>query len=165
MRERTHCGNGHTGDDLYVRPNGQRACRACQRVFSRRYREKNLEATRTRARDYARQRWAREPEVMVENARRWRSKNRARSQELNRRYLHRKLAFIYEVLGTACVDCGDDRPGAVQYHHPDGRGDDRSLTARSWAEIKDEIMKVIPLCGACHGVRHHKKEEVACVQK
>ena len=90
-------------------------------------------------------------------ARRWRLANLERSRELNRRYQHRKMAFVREVLGTECVDCPEDRPEAIQYHHPHGRkyGHEHGLSSLSWKRIKEQIMLMIPLCATCHTVRHH----------
>lgn len=38
---RTHCKTGHplAGDNLYIRPNGNRTCRECARIRKRRYRK------------------------------------------------------------------------------------------------------------------------------
>lgn len=95
-----------------------------------------------------------------ETSRRWRVANPERSRELNRHYQQRKMDFVREVLGTVCVDCAESRPEAVHYHHPNGRGSDsdgRSLSARSWAKIKEAMMQLIVLCATCHEVRHHRE--------
>lgn len=86
----------------------------------------------------------------------WRAKNPKRSRELNRRYQQRKMDFVREILGTECVDCPEDRPEAIEYHHPHGRKytDAQGLSGLSWPRLKDEIMLLIPLCATCHRVRH-----------
>lgn len=79
----------------------------------------------------------------------------------DRRYHANKRAFIEEVLGTICIDCGDDRPGAVEYHHPNGRNHQRAspaLTSLSWYDLGEEIMNLLALCGACHKVRHYEEK-------
>ena len=130
----------------------QRAARESQR----RYRNKNREALRIAARDYARRRVAENPERNTAQSRRWRAANPKRDRALNRRIQHRKMDFVREVLGTECVDCPEDRPEAIQYHHPHGReyGHKHGLSGLSWARLKDEIMLMIPLCATCHLVRH-----------
>ncbi len=95
-------------------------------------------------------------EKQATQAARWRAANPERSRELNRRYQQRKMAFVREVLGTECVDCPEDRPEAIQYHHPNGReyGHEHGLSGLSWERIKEQIMLMIPLCATCHLVRH-----------
>jgi hypothetical protein len=62
------------------------------------------------------------------------------------------------VVGASCVDCPDDRPGAIEYHHPDGKEKGRApLTHLSWEALKEEVMQLIAICGACHGVRHYEE--------
>ena len=83
--------------------------------------------------------------------------NKRRTLRQSRR---RKRAFLAEVVGAACVDCGDDRPGAVEYHHPGGKDKGQvPLTHLSWKKLEEEAMHLIALCGACHGVRHHKEHD------
>lgn len=84
---------------------------------------------------------------------------RAQVRAKNRRIRYDKRAFLAEVVGSACVDCGDARLGAVQYHHANGRNRDvpAALTSLSWEALREEAMQLIALCGACHGVRHHEE--------
>ena len=94
----------------------------------------------------------------TEQSRRWRAENLDRSRELNRQYQQRKMNFVREVLGTVCVDCAESRPGAIEYHHPQGRdyGHEHGLSGLSWPRIKKQIMLLIPLCATCHSVRHYQ---------
>lgn len=43
---KTHCAKGHpfSGENLYVKPNGERACRACRAASRRRYRDRQEQA-------------------------------------------------------------------------------------------------------------------------
>lgn len=93
---------------------------------------------------------------------RWYASNKEQARATVRSGRQDKRAFLAEVVGAGCVDCGDDRDGAVEYHHPDGKTKGQvPLTHLSWDNLKDEAMKLIALCGACHGVRHHKERRNA----
>ncbi len=48
------CKRGHQlkPENIYVRPNGRRACRTCKQASSRAYRQRNLEKRRASARKY-----------------------------------------------------------------------------------------------------------------
>ncbi len=81
-----------------------------------------------------------------------------RARATVRRGRQDKRTFLAEVVGAACVDCGDERPGAVEYHHLNGKEKGQvPLTHLSWEALREEAMKLLALCGACHGVRHHKE--------
>ena len=100
----------------------------------------------------------RNPEKVLAKDRRWKDSHREQARATVRRGRQDKRAFRAEVVGAGCVDCGDERPGAVEYHHPYGKSKGQvPLTHLSWEALKDEAMKLIALCGACHGVRHHKE--------
>ena len=96
----------------------------------------------------------------MEYNRRWTDAHREQARRTVREGRYRKRAFLAEVVGAACVDCGDDRPGAVEYHHPGGKDKGQvPLTHLSWKKLEEEAMHLIALCGACHGVRHHKEHD------
>ncbi len=79
-----------------------------------------------------------------------------------------KHSFVREVVGAECVDCGEDRQETIQYHHaqepstlPRRQGSGRmSLFDLPWSALKDEVMKLVALCGNCHLVRHSEKAPV-----
>ncbi len=88
----------------------------------------------------------------------WKNTHREQARATVRNGRRDKRAFLAEVVGAACVDCGDDRPGAVEYHHPDGKAKGQPpLTHLAWPKLRKEAMTLIAICGACHGVRHHKE--------
>ena len=77
--------------------------------------------------------------------------------DYNRNLRKAKRQFMVEILGDACTECGDDRPGAIDYHHPNPvQGKRVPLTVVGWEVLKEEIMHLIALCGACHNVHHRK---------
>ena len=65
-----------------------------------------------------------------------------------------KREFVREVVGSSCVDCGEDRLSAIRYHHPHVRTTHESPSRLSWSALKDEVMHLIALCGTCHNLRH-----------
>ena len=112
-------------------------------------------------RDQQRRHRAKHPEVHQAKDARWKEANRDQARRSVREGRYRKRAFLAEVVGAACVDCGDDRPGAVEYHHPGGKDKGQvPLTHLSWKKLEEEAMHLIALCGACHGVRHHKENSL-----
>lgn len=150
---KTHCPQGHpySGENLYLNSRGRRGCRECRRVQCREW----LRANPKKKRENERRFYAKRKTVFAQYDQ-YRTAMRVRAGKLR----HDKRAFLAEVLGTACVDCGDGRPGAVQYHHVNGRSRDvpPTLTNLSWPRLKEEAMTLIALCGACHGVRHQKEK-------
>ena len=146
---KTHCPKGHPyySSNLYINPQtGSRQCRECRRTNRRQWMKSIPEKSRI---------------VINENHRRWRENNREVANASCRRISRDKRAFLAEVVGAACVDCGDDRPGAIQYHHSEEPKSGRfQLINLSWPKLKEEAMHLIALCGACHGVRHHKENSL-----
>lgn len=153
---KTHCPKGHpySGDNLVIvrRSDGktQRECRECRRVHYRNWLKAHPGKKQMNERRFYEKRKA-APRQYAQ----YRTAMRTRTGQLR----YDKRAFLHEVLGTACVDCGDDRSGAVQHHHVNGRSRDvpPTLTDLSWPRLEEEAMTLIALCGACHGVRHHKE--------
>ncbi len=116
--------------------------------------ERDAENNRRAASAY----YDRDPERRRKQWRNSHERHREASRRSVRRGRHDKRAFLAEVVGASCVDCGDDRAGAVEYHHPYGKPKGQvPLTHLSWKNLRDEAMKLIALCGACHGVRHHRE--------
>lgn len=79
----------------------------------------------------------------------------------SRRIRDDKKAFVQEVVGTVCIECGEERPEAIMYHHPNGATErygmkQRPLLTFSWERLKDEVMCLIALCGTCHLMRHRR---------
>ena len=127
---------------------------------TKRWREQNRE----RYLSYERARYRGDPAVRAKSkarAHRWYKENTEHARRSVREGRYRKRAFLVEVVGAACVDCGDDRPGAVEYHHPGGKEKGQvPLTHLSWDRLREEALHLIALCGACHGVRHHKEDNI-----
>jgi len=123
----------------------------------KRWREQN----RDRYNAYQREQYGNDPIYranLKERAKKWYENNKDQARAAVRRGRRDKRAFLAEVVGPSCIDCGDDRTGAVEYHHPHGKKKGQvPLTHLSWEALKEEAMNLIALCGACHGVRHHKE--------
>ena len=129
---------------------------------TRRWRAANPERARTLNRRVGKAWGKRNPDKVLAKDRRWKNANREQARATVRRGRRDKRAFLAEVVGAACVDCGDERAGAVEYHHPNGKPRGQvPLTHLSWEKLGDEAMKLIALCGACHGVRHHRERNHA----
>jgi len=100
------------------------------------------------------------PERARASMKRWRESHREYLNEKSKadwpRRKQEKQSFVQEVVGTMCVDCGEDRIAALQYHHPGGNEPKKTLWRLGWNQLKDEVMNVIPLCATCHQVRHQE---------
>ena len=93
----------------------------------------------------------------------WHANNRESGLASTHRQVAKKKEFIREILGTACVDCGDDREEVIDWHHPPGyepprrkSGSRIAMTALSMPDLADELMRVIVLCASCHALRHRR---------
>ena len=87
------------------------------------------------------------------------------SHRANVKLRKNKMEFVREIVGFCCINCGETREQAIQYHHPDGntrpqpsyRGSGRTgLRDLSWKVLKEDVMTLIPLCGSCHLLQHRK---------
>lgn len=62
-----------------------------------------------------------------------------------------------------CVECGEDHPATIDFHHPEGieKGDSISTllsNSASKQRILEEIKRCIPLCANCHRILHSDKK-------
>ncbi len=101
------------------------------------------------------QKWkAKSKDAISRYRKKWLAENREKVLLQQRRKYQEKLDFIREVVGTVCVDCTEDRPAAIQYHHPNGRSEKKAPTLCGWEKLKEEVMHLIAICATCHSVRH-----------
>ena len=103
-------------------------CRACHHEVQRRYYDRNAETERLRTRRRVK-------------------RVRLRTRELVLQYLE----------AHPCVDCGEDDPVVLQFHHVRGTKRDNvgSLVCDSyeWHVVEEEIAKCAVLCANCHSRR------------
>jgi hypothetical protein len=85
---------------------------------------------------------------------RYRERNRATLAEKQQARQQRNRAWLTEIKGTTCEDCGlEFEPHLLHFHHRDpetkcfGIGDNMT---RSRAKVLAEIAKCDVICGACH---------------
>lgn len=115
-------------------------CKVAQRVRNRKYYQSHKSESVAYAREWA----LRNPE-----------KRREVQRRSNQKTNGKKLEFVREIVGGTCVDCGENRMAAIEYHHPSvGHEGQPSFISRSWPVLKEEVMRVIALCGTCHNLRH-----------
>ena len=62
-----------------------------------------------------------------------------------------------------CARCGEAHPGCLQFHHPDPKEKEISVSdavRRGWSRerIITELQKCEVLCANCHA-KHHAREE------
>jgi 5-methylcytosine-specific restriction endonuclease McrA len=74
-----------------------------------------------------------------------------------RRTKVRRLAI--DLKGGRCSLCGYDKwIGALEFHHPDPRKKDFSISTdgmtRSWERVRREVEKCVLLCANCHREVH-----------
>ena len=81
---------------------------------------------------------------------RWERNARAAQKRLDLK--ERSIAY----LGGKCALCGYDKcPAALDFHHPDGREKDFSISSKtSWKAIQTELSKCDLLCANCHREVH-----------
>jgi hypothetical protein len=58
-----------------------------------------------------------------------------------------------------CVDCGQDHPATLEFHHLDPALKDVEVSrlieeSTSLRRLKDEMAKCVVLCANCHRIRH-----------
>jgi 5-methylcytosine-specific restriction endonuclease McrA len=73
-----------------------------------------------------------------------------------RTYRERNRERAIALLGGACADCGGTfHRAAMDFHHVDGRDDDKNISwIHSWKSLEEELKKCVLLCANCHRVRH-----------
>jgi hypothetical protein len=76
---------------------------------------------------------------------------------VKRRRKIREMAVAYK--GSQCQICEYDRcPAALEFHHPDPKQKDFSISGdgstRSWERVKKEIEKCVLVCANCHREIH-----------
>ncbi len=59
----------------------------------------------------------------------------------------------------ACIECGEDHPACVDFHHRDPKEKDMAIhrmvgTGRSIERLMEEIEKCDPMCANCHRKLH-----------
>lgn len=74
--------------------------------------------------------------------------------EQNRRYVESMRSQ------SKCVDCGEDNPIVLQFHHRDGKEKyPISMYVRwSFSRLKEELAKCDVVCANCHLIRHHNEQ-------
>lgn len=92
---------------------------------------------------------------------RWYRKNRERQEGKKRRRRARLRRWVYEHKRDecACVRCGEDRPGCLDFHHLDRvekRDSVSNLVVRGFSKeaIREEIEACEVLCANCHRLEH-----------
>ena len=138
------------------RRDGCTRCVAYERQYGLTYYQSHREEKKAAAREYNKAHRRERNAYALE----WKRRNPKKNQAIRLRHYQtstsEKREFIREVVGAVCVDCGEDRIGALEYHHPDGRGNHQSLIQKGWQALKEEVMHIIALCGSCHNIRHAK---------
>ena len=61
----------------------------------------------------------------------------------------------------SCVQCGQNHPATLDFHHiekhPDNRSVNKLLTNRAYKQVMEEIKKCMVLCANCHRIHHHNE--------
>ena len=92
---------------------------------------------------------------------RWYYKNRGhRIETKERRRLELRAWFTRLKRGRfACERCGEDRPAALDFHHPDSKDIGVSQMVNhgySKRRIREEIDRCVVLCANCHRTKHRE---------
>lgn len=119
-------------------------CYPCwYRQWKRKWRERNKEHCLIVERAQAKRWYAANPD-----------KRRAQNQRRYQKQKTRRLSILAEQVGAACIECGEDRAGAIEYHHTKKK-EAGNLYAMSWHQFRIELPKLVALCGTCHNLKHH----------
>ena len=57
-----------------------------------------------------------------------------------------------------CIDCGNDDPRVLEFHHRDPNEKESAIAAvlsSSWEKILSEVVKCDVICANCHSIRHY----------
>jgi hypothetical protein len=61
----------------------------------------------------------------------------------------------------ACVQCGQNHPATLDFHHierhPDNRKVNKLLTNKAYKQAAEEVKKCMVLCSNCHRIHHHNE--------
>jgi hypothetical protein len=61
----------------------------------------------------------------------------------------------------SCVQCGQNHPATLDFHHierhPDNRKVNKLLTNKAFRQAAEEIKKCLVLCANCHRIHHHNE--------
>jgi hypothetical protein len=118
---------------------------------------------------------AKDPQKRRITFRAWyaRTKHQRRTPELVDRERQTKLARRHDIAdwfvelkrSLFCRRCGEPHPGCLQFHHPDPKAKETSVSQavrRGWSRkrILAELAKCEVLCANCHA-KHHARERAS----
>ncbi|WP_159902653.1 homing endonuclease associated repeat-containing protein [Salinirussus salinus] len=94
---------------------------------------------------------------------RWYRKNLDHSRERKRRRRRELVRWVYEYKrdNCECRECGEEHPGCLEFHHPDGTDKEFSVSRRanrghSKENIRAEMERCVVLCANCHRKEHYE---------
>ena len=152
-RERkTHCKHGHKFPEnarWSVNWKGYRCrvCPECDRLRMQRKRENPDFRIRETAKAA---RWRQEYPEKYRAA--WKAAEQAKRQ------------FLLDARAGGCIQCGEQDPSCLDFHHRNGKQDKEGHIGRirkfGWVRLRAEIAKCDVLCANCHR-KHHRDERQA----
>ena len=93
----------------------------------------------------------------------WYQRNRKRvlEQTRKRKKAQRQQWHDFKA-GLSCLFCGFSHPAAIDFHHPDAKGETKvSQYAQrgQWKRAYAEAEKCYALCSNCHRILHYNERE------
>jgi len=71
---------------------------------------------------------------------------------------HYNKAKAILILGGGCHICHSNDYRSIQFHHLDGKIERLANLYTTWADMRDELFKTVPLCAICHRLYHFRLE-------
>lgn len=111
-------------------------------------------------REWAQERYQRNPELGREKARLWRMQHPHAGRIAAKKFRNRQRAIIDQLKAKPCTDCGMSYlPCVMEFDHIRGSKlfNIGKTTSRRLTDILAEIDKCELVCANCHKIREHKR--------
>ncbi len=92
----------------------------------------------------------------------WYLKNRDKVIENTKKNVQKHRDKWWEFKSTLkCEKCGFSHPAAIDFHHPEGKGDTKVshyVSHKQWKRAYEEAEKCQKLCANCHRILHYEEK-------
>jgi Flp pilus assembly protein TadD len=144
----------------YYEQNKEKICEQ-----SKEYYEQNKDAILDRMRVYHKKYYHENREVLLEKNRLHVSQYRKHYNEQQQKKRLERHDWLWELkCGLSCIQCGDDDPACLDFHHADPLKKDgaisKLITTASMDRVIEEIEKCDVLCASCHRKFHCKRNRI-----
>ena len=93
----------------------------------------------------------------------WYHKHREKILQRTKAHVQRHREKWWEFKSTLkCEKCGFSHPAAIDFHHPEARGDtkvSKYISHKQWKRAYEEAAKCQILCANCHRILHYEEKK------